>query len=121
MGTGEALDRLLAAYAGKVCSGCRTAFAEFERPQRDAICEKALVATVASLKGSRDVASVMRKRLTRGGLAELVGDRELEKLRRTRRDKRHRSAPKAIGDCLPPEFAQPPGAAKSCEPASVAG
>ena len=120
VGTNGALDRLLAAYAGKVCSGCQAAFAEFERPQRDAVCEKALVAAVASLKGSRDVASVMRKRLTRGGLSELVGDRELEELRRTRRDKRRRSAPKAIGDCLPPAFAQPPGAAKNCEPASVA-
>ncbi len=63
---------------------------------------------------------MLRSRLHRYGLAELVGDRTFEELRRTKRDKRRRSSPKAIGDCLPPSFAQPQAAAKSCEPASVA-
>ena len=54
-------------------------------------------------------------------LAERGDDRTFEELRRAKRDKRRRGGAKAIGDCLSPEFAQPPGAAKSCEPASVAG
>ncbi len=78
------------------------------------------MASLEGLKGAEDVAAVLRSRLHRYGLAELVGDRTYEELRRAKRDKRNRGSTKAIGDCLPPAFAQPPGAAKDCEPASVA-
>jgi hypothetical protein len=120
VGTNGPLDALLAEYAGHLCAACQAGLGEYERPQLDGLCEQALVASLEGLKGAEDVAAVLRSRLHRYGLAELVGDRTLEDLRRAKRDKRRRGSTKAIGDCLPPKFAQPQAAAKSCEPASVA-
>jgi hypothetical protein len=121
VGTNGPLDALLAEYSGHICAACQAGLGEYERPQLDGLCEQALVASLEGLKGAEDVAAVLRSRLHRYGLAELVGDRTFEELRRAKRDKRRRGGAKAISDCLPPEFAQPPGAAKSCEPASIAG
>jgi len=121
VGTNGPFDALLAEYAGHLCAACQAGLGEYERPQLDGLCEQALVASLEGLKGAEDVSAVLRSRLHRYGLAELVGDRTYEELRRAKRDKRRRGSTKAISDCLPPEFAQPPGAAKSCEPASVAG
>lgn len=117
VGTNGALDALLAAYAGHVCAACQADLGQFERPQRDGLCNQAVVAAVESLSGSQDVAAVMRSRLTsHWGLLKLIGDRKLEELRRTHRDKRRRGAPRALSECLPPAFAQPHAAAKNCEP-----
>lgn len=121
VGTNGPFDGLLAEYSGHLCAACQAGLGEYERPQLDGLCERALVASLEGLKGAEDVAAVLRSRLHRYGLAELVGDRTFEELRRAKRDKRRRGGAKAIGECLPPAFAQPPGAAKSCEPASIAG
>jgi len=101
VGTAGDLDHLLEAYAAHVCAACQAAFGEFERPQRDGICEQAVVAAVANLHGSQDVAAVMKSRLLRFGLADLIGDRKLEELRRTKRDKRRKGEPVRIGTTLP--------------------
>ena len=121
VGTNGPFDTLLAEYSGHLCAACQAGLGEYERPQLDGLCEQALVASLEGLKGAEDVAAVLRSRLHRYGLAELVGDRTFEELRRAKRDKRRRGSTKAIGDCLPPKFAQPPGPARSCEPASIAG
>jgi hypothetical protein len=121
VGTNGPLDALLAEYSGHLCAACQAGLGEYERPQLDGLCEQALVASLEGLKGAEDVAAVLRSRLHRYGLAELVGDRTLEELRRAKRDKRRRGSTKAIGECLPPKFAQPQAVAKSCEPASIAG
>lgn len=101
VGKGGTFDALLAEYAGHLCDACQAALGEFSRPQLDDLCERAMTAAIESLDGSQDVAKVMRTRLTRYGLAELIGDRKLEELRRTRRDKRRKGEPKPIGACLP--------------------
>ena len=114
-------DALLEEYARHVCAACQADLGDFERPQRDALCDQAMVAAVENLQGAHDVAAVMRSRLSsHWGLLKLIGDRRLEELRRTRRDKRRRGTPRAVGECLPARFTQPRSAAKSCEPASVA-
>jgi hypothetical protein len=97
------LDDKLTLYAEHVCQACQVALAEFERPQRDALCERALVAAVESLKGSGDVSAVLTSRLVKQpDLLILIGDRQLEELRRTKRDKRRQSEPLPIGATLPP-------------------
>jgi len=121
VGTNGTLDALLAEYSGHICSACQAGLGEYQRPQLDELCERALVASLEGLKGAEDVGAVLRSRLHRYGLAELVGDRTFEELRRAKRVKRRRGSPKQIGECLPPSFAQPQAAAKSCEPASIAG
>jgi hypothetical protein len=115
VGTGGELDKLLGEYAGHVCAACQAAFGEHERPQLDGLCERALIAAVESLKGSHDVAKVMRSRLARFGLDKLIDDRTFEELRRTKRDKRRKGEPRRIREALP-AFAQPQGPAKGCEP-----
>jgi hypothetical protein len=120
VGTNGPLDALLAEYSGHICAACQAGLGEYQRPQLDELCERALVASLEGLKGAEDVAAVLRSRLHRYGLAELVGDRAYEELRRTRRDKRRRSEPKAISECLPPSLAQPQAASKSCKPQAVA-
>ena len=117
VGTKGKLDALLEAYAAHVCAACQAAFGEFERPQRDGICEQAVVAAVANLHSSQDVAAVMKSRLLRFGLAELIGDRKLEELRRTKRDKRRKGEPQRVGTTLAPEFA---GAMVKAEPVEEA-
>lgn len=104
IGKGGDADALLAAYAAHICAACQAVLGEFGRPQLDALCEQALVAAVESLKGSQDVLAVMHSRLQRFGLAELIGDRKLEELRRTKRDKRRNGEPTQIGVVLPAEF-----------------
>ena len=84
------------------------------------LCEKALVAAVASLKGARDVAAVTAQRLTAAASLSWSVTASSRSCGAPAATSGGRSAPKAIGDCLPPAFAQPPGAAKNCEPASVA-
>ena len=120
VGTNGPLDALLTAYSSHLCSACQAGLGEYRRPQLDELCERALVASLEGLKGAEDVGAVLRSRLHRYGLAELVGDRTYEELRRTKRDKRRKGEPRRIREALPP-FAQPQGAAKGCEPASVAG
>ena len=102
VGTKSDLDALLEVYAAHVCAACQDDFGEFERPQLDGMCEQAVVAAVANLHGSQDVAAVMKSRLLRFGLAELIGDRKLEELRRTKRNKRRKGEPVRIGATLPP-------------------
>lgn len=102
VGTKGDLDALLESYAAHVCAACQDAFGEFERPQLDGMCEQAVVAAVANLHGSQDVTAVMKSRLLRFGLAELIGDRKLEELRRTKRDKRRKGEPVRVGATLPP-------------------
>lgn len=115
VGTHGPLDNLLEAYAGHVCAACQADLGEFERPQRDGLCEQAVVAAVDSLKGSQDVAAVMRSRLTsHWGLLKLIGDRQLEELRRTRCDKRRKGEPRRVAEALPPAFAQARQSAKDC-------
>lgn len=109
MGKSAESVELLSAYAAAVCGCCQASFAEFERPQRDGLCEKALVAAVEGLAGSNDVEAVMRSRLQRSCLAEHIGDRKLEELRRTRTGRRRKGEPRSIGDCMPPGFAEPRG------------
>ena len=100
VGTHGDLDALLEVYAAHVCAACQAAFGEFERPQRDGMCEQAVVAAVINLHGSQDVAAVMKSRLLRFGLAELIGDRKLEELRRTKRDKRRKGEPVRVGEVV---------------------
>ncbi|HEY5472588.1 MAG TPA: hypothetical protein VIK32_05290, partial [Candidatus Limnocylindrales bacterium] len=107
VGTKGKLDALLEAYAAHVCAACQAAFGEFERPQLDGMCEQAVVAAVESLKGSQDVVAVMKSRMLRYGLADLIGDRKLEELRRTKRDKRRKGEPRPVHSTLAPEFAEP--------------
>ena len=92
VGTNGPLDALLAEYSGHLCAACQAGLGEYERPQLDGLCEQALVASLEGLKGAEDVAAVLRSRLHRYGLAELVGDRTFEELRRAKRDKRRRGA-----------------------------
>ena len=82
VGTNSPLDALLAEYSGHICAACQAGLGEYERPQLDGLCEQALVASLEGLKGAEDVAAVLRSRLHRYGLAELVGDRTYEELRR---------------------------------------
>ena len=114
VGTNGALDALLAEYAGHLCAACQAGLGEYERPQLDGLCEKALVASLEGLRGAEDVAAVLRSRLHRWGLAELVGDRSYEELRRTKRDRQRRSEPRRLREALP-ALVQPPGAAKGFE------
>jgi len=100
VGKGGDFDRLLASYAEHLCAACQAGLAEYERPQLEELCERALCAAVEGLRGSQDVAAVMRSRLQRWGLAEIVGDRVLEELRRSKRDKRRRGEPRRIGEAL---------------------
>ncbi|HEY5474284.1 MAG TPA: hypothetical protein VIK32_13965, partial [Candidatus Limnocylindrales bacterium] len=102
VGTHGDLDALLEVYAAHVCAACQAAFGEFERPQLDGMCEQAVVAAVANLHGSQDVTAVVKSRLLRHGLAELIGDRKLEELRRTKRNKRRKGEPVRVGTTLPP-------------------
>ena len=50
------------------------------------------MASLEGLKGAEDVAAVTAQPPHRYGLAELVGDRTFEELRRAKRDKRRRGA-----------------------------
>lgn len=106
VGKGGQLDAQLAVYGKRVCHACRVDIAEYERPQRDDLCRKALVWSVESLHGSRDVQAVIATRI-RGpmSLLTLIGDRKLEELRRTKRDRRRKGEPRAIAECIPPPFA----------------
>ena len=107
VGTGGALDDLLDADAGTLCGCCQVALAEFERPDREGLCENAVVAAVEGLVGVNDVEAVMRSRLSRCELADHIGDRALEELRRSKRSRGRKSEPKPIGTTLAPEFAGP--------------
>jgi len=100
IGTNSPLDQLLAAYASHVCDACQASLGEYTRPQLDGLCERALIGAVENLKGSQDVQAVMRTRLNRFGLGELVGDRLLEELRRTKRDKARKGEPVPIGESI---------------------
>ena len=107
VGTGGALDDLLDAYAGTICGCCQVALAEFERPDREGLCENAVVAAVEGLVGVNDVEAVMRSRLSRCELADHIGDRALEELRRSKRSRGRKSEPVPISTTLAPEFAGP--------------
>ena len=100
VGTGGDLDALLATYAAHVCASCQAGLGEFERPQRDELCERALVAAVENLHGAQDVAAVMKSRLLRFGLLELVGDKTLAELRATKRDRKKKSDLRPIGEVV---------------------
>lgn len=100
VGKGGDLDALLSSYAAHVCAACQASLSEFARPQRDALCERAVVAAVENLHGAHDVAAVMRSRLQRFGLLELVGDAMLTELRRTRRDRRRKGELRPISEVL---------------------
>ena len=106
VGTNGPLDALLAEYAGHLCAACQAGLGEYERPQLDGLCEQALAASLEGLKGAEDVAAVLRSRLHRYGLAELVGDRTFEELRRATHENAGAAQRRRSATCLPPAFAQ---------------
>jgi len=100
-GKGGQFDGQLAVYAKRVCAAAKRTFAEFTRPRRDEMCERALVAAVESLKGAKDVQAVIASRIKQpADLNLLCGDRVVEELRRTKRDRRRKSEPTPVGECI---------------------
>lgn len=100
-GRGGQFDANLATHAKRVCAAAMKALAEFPRPQREALCAKAQVWAIESLKGSKDVQAVVRARCrSRPPLGDLIGDRRLETLRRSQLRRDRKGEPKPLAELL---------------------